>query len=45
MGCEERTPLLARFSQPVGPQDTRYLSGLYNDKPEVMDDPYRYFGW
>ena len=45
MGCEERTPLLARFSQPVGLQETRYLSGLYNDKPEVMDDPYRYFGW
>jgi hypothetical protein len=45
MGCEEKTPLLARFSQPVTPQETRYLSGFYNDKPEDWDDPYRYFGW
>jgi hypothetical protein len=45
MGCEEKTPLLARFSQPVGPQETRYLSGLYLDKPEDWDNPYRYFGW
>ena len=45
MGCEARTPLLARFSTPVGLKETRYLDGLYLDKPEVWDDPYRYFGW
>jgi hypothetical protein len=45
MGCEAKTPLLARFSTPVGPKETRYLDGLYLDKPEVWDDPYRYFGW
>jgi len=41
----ERTPLLACIAQPVGPLETRALSDPYNDRPEVMDDPYRYFGW
>ena len=29
--------------QDVG--STRWLSGLYLDKPEVLDDPYRYYRW
>jgi hypothetical protein len=45
MGCEETTPLLARFSKPAGPDETRYLDGFYLDKPEEMDDPYRFFRW
>ena len=45
MGCEEKTPLLARFSKPAGEKETRYLDGLYLDEPQVWDDPYRYFGW
>lgn len=45
MGADEPTPLLERFSSPAQAADTRYLQGLYLDKPEEMDDPYRYFQW
>jgi beta-galactosidase len=45
MDCVERTPLLARFSESVGPKETRCRVGLYLDQPQVWDDPYRYFGW
>ena len=33
-----------RHELPVGRQETRPLIGLYYDRPEVMDDPYGYFG-
>ena len=35
MGCEEKTPVLARFSAPAGEKEIRCLEGLYLDKPEV----------
>lgn len=28
-----------------GAGSTRWLSGLYLDKPEALDDPYRYYRW
>jgi hypothetical protein len=28
-----------------GAGSTRWLSGLYVDKPEALDDPYRYYRW
>ena len=30
---------------PVTKGETRYLDGLYIDKPEEWDDPYRFFCW
>jgi len=47
MGVEEPTPLLARVSSPVlaGEKESRWLDAFYLDKPEEMDDPYRYFQW
>jgi beta-galactosidase len=46
LGVAGATPLLARFSAPPGEAgDKRWLSGLYLDAPEEMDDPYRFFGW
>ena len=45
MGVEFETPLLARFANPPGPKDTRWLAGLYLDEPVEKDDPYRYFCW
>ncbi len=47
MGVAGATPLLARFQAPVADAatDKRWLSGLYLDVPEEMDDPYRFFGW
>jgi hypothetical protein len=47
MGAVEPTPLLERFSSPLkgGAAENRYLTGFYLDKPEEMDDPYRYFQW
>ncbi len=45
-GVAGSTPLLDRFSTPVGGQDEhRYLSGMYLDTPEEWDDPYRFFRW
>jgi beta-galactosidase len=45
-GVAGQTPLLARFSSPVaGQAETRWLDGLYIDKPEEWDDPYRFFCW
>jgi hypothetical protein len=28
-----------------GAGSTRWLTGLYLDKPEALDDPYRYYRW
>jgi hypothetical protein len=47
MGVALPTPILRRFSAPVGrsaPED-RWLTGLYLDRPQEFDDPYRYFQW
>ncbi len=45
MGAAGQTPLLAHFSRPVAEGETRWLDGLYLDKPEEWDDPYRFFRW
>jgi hypothetical protein len=45
MGAAGQTPLLAHFSRPVAEGETRWLDGLYLDKPEQWDDPYRFFRW
>jgi hypothetical protein len=44
---EGRTPVLQRFAQPVRPDgsERRWLDGLYLDRPEEWDDPYRFFRW
>jgi hypothetical protein len=44
MGAAGSTPLLARFSNPVN-LEKRWLDGLYLDRPEEWDDPYRFFRW
>jgi hypothetical protein len=46
-GVSGPTPVLARFASPVAPgaPEKRYLDGLYIDKPEEWDDPYRFFCW
>jgi hypothetical protein len=46
LGAAGRTPLLSRFSSPVGDAEpARWLSGLYLDEPQEWDDPYRFFRW
>jgi hypothetical protein len=47
MGVSDSTPVLKRFSMPVdaAAKETRWLEGLYLDKPEEWDDPYRHFRW
>ena len=47
MGAAGSTPLLARFGSPVaaGGAERRWLDGLYLDRPEEWDDPYRFFRW
>ena len=47
MGARGTTPILARFGTPVdtAKPEKRWLSGLYLDQPEEMDDPYRFFRW
>ena len=47
MGVAGSTPLLERFGSPVvaAKPETRWLDGLYLDRPEEMDDPYRFFRW
>ncbi len=47
LGAVGTTPILDRIHSPVGApdQEKRYLSGLYLDTPEEMDDPYRFFRW
>ena len=47
MGVAGLTPVLDRFKNPVGAAkpEKRWLDGLYLDKPEEWDDPYRFFRW
>ncbi|MCC6446274.1 MAG: hypothetical protein IT210_22825 [Armatimonadetes bacterium] len=47
MGASGSTPLLSRFrTPPKAPGDEkRWLEGLYLDRPEAWDDPYRFFCW
>jgi len=45
MGAAGGTPLLARFANPAGAGEKRWLEGLYLDVPEEWDDPYRHFRW
>lgn len=46
-GVAGPTPVLSRFASPVngGESEPRWLNGLYVDKPEEWDDPYRFFCW
>jgi hypothetical protein len=46
-GVRGATPVLERLSTPVveGNGEKRYLEGLYVDRPEEWDDPYRFFCW
>ncbi|MBN1361207.1 MAG: hypothetical protein JW993_11465 [Sedimentisphaerales bacterium] len=46
LGARSHTPLLARFSAPVEPNEPgQWLEGLYLDEPQEWDDPYRFFRW
>jgi hypothetical protein len=53
MGISAPTPLLSRFSIPVGEGHAklaatasgRWSQGLYLDQPSEWDDPYRFFRW
>jgi hypothetical protein len=49
LGVRGQTPILSRFSTPVSAgsdaSQGRWLSGLYLDKPQDWDFPYRYFRW
>jgi hypothetical protein len=45
MNVDLRTPLLDRFNGAVGKDEKRWLDGLYLDKAEEWDDPYRFFRW
>jgi len=46
VGAECETPLLSRISNPPSERENaRWLEGLYLDKPEEWDDPYRFFRW
>jgi hypothetical protein len=46
-GVAGPTPVLSRFASPVAADkpESRWLEGLYIDKPEEWDDPYRFFCW
>jgi hypothetical protein len=46
-GVAAQTPLLSRISTPLpaAKLEPRWLDGLYIDKPEEWDDPYRFFCW
>lgn len=47
MGISGAPPLLDRFHRPVSAADVeqRWLAGLYVDRPQEWDDPYRFFRW
>lgn len=47
LGVQSATPILERFSTPVvaGQAESRCLGGLYVDRPEEWDYPYRFFRW
>jgi len=44
-GAISTTPVLDRFHNPAAKNETRWLEGLYADKPQEWDDPYRFFCW
>ncbi len=46
MGVAFKTPLLGNLARPAGPEETRWLDGLYLEEPVLHDDdPYRFFRW
>ena len=47
LGVAGATPVLARFHDPVtsAKSESRWMDGMYLDKPEEWDDPYRFFRW
>ena len=46
MGVAFETPLLGNLACPAGPEEKRWLDGLYLEEPVVHDDdPYRFFRW
>ncbi len=46
LGVRASTPVLDRFHRPVArASEERWLDGLYLDRPEEWDDPYRFFRW
>jgi hypothetical protein len=47
MGVGGATPILERFHRAVNPAEpeSRWLKGLYLDRPVEWDDPYRFFRW
>ena len=53
LGCGESmirdprgVPLLGNLTRPAGPEETRWLDGLYLAEPVLNDDdPYRFFRW
>jgi beta-galactosidase len=44
LGAASSTPLLDRMARGAG-GEAPYLEGLYVDRPEEWDDPYRFFRW
>lgn len=47
MGVAGSTPITTRFHAPVNTDSAqkRWQDGLYFDRPEEWDDPYRFFRW
>jgi hypothetical protein len=45
LGAAGSTPLVDRCHRPVAAGEKRWLEGLYLDRPEEWDDPYRFFRW
>jgi beta-galactosidase len=45
MGADGTAPVLERFTKGSGGNSSPWLNSFYLDKPEEMDDPYRYFAW
>jgi hypothetical protein len=47
LGVSSTAPVLERFDTPVDAVkgEKRWLDGLYLDRPEEWDDPYRFFRW
>ena len=45
MGAGGTAPVLERFTKGSGRDSSPWLTSFYLDKPEEMDDPYRFFGW
>jgi len=46
VGVQFDTPLLGHLARPAGPEETRWLDGLYLEEPVLNDDdPYRFYRW